>query len=105
MQADSRYQEVSTPDASTPCQEGTESPVTRQRDVLASHRPVTHTRDNANAEPAPDIEKLGRVANRVTAPTNPGEPTEPVDGDHLDEPVDRTPALLSDETTLPSALV
>ena len=101
----SRAEKVSSV-AAAAREEGIEPFVARQRVVVASHCLVLHLHDGADVEPAADIgEELGRDENLAAAAIDPGEPAEPVDGDHLDEPVDRTTAILFDETTLPPALV
>lgn len=101
----SRAEKVSSI-AAAASEEGVEPFVARQRVIVASHCLVLHLHDRADVESAADIdEELGRDENLAAAAIDPGEPAEPVDGDHLNEPVDRTSAILFDEATLPPALV
>ena len=87
-------------------EEGVEPFVARQRVIVASHCLVLYLHDGADVESAADIEELGRSESLAAVPAiDPGEPAESVDGDHLDEPVDRASAILFDEATLPPALV
>lgn len=106
--AASDAEEDSAADQTTASEEGAESPVAGWRvELLASHRLDLRSSRLVDAESTPDVEELRGVAYIATAAHHADQSAESADGgdDDVVQLVDGTPAVLPDQTTLPSVAV